>query len=194
MTDAVGRVITGRRPGVHLNEEGKRQVEALAETLSTAELSAVYSSPLERALETAHPIARTHELVPQLRDGLLEVNFGELEGYSLEELSSLPGWEALNHFRSHVRAPGGENMIDVQKRMIDEMEDLRRRHTHHRIALISHGDVIRATVAHYLGVPLDLFLRLEISPASVSVIQLAESYARVPVVNGTAPLLAPLQP
>jgi probable phosphoglycerate mutase len=193
MTDAVGRVITGRRPGVHLNEEGKRQVELLVETLSTTALAAVYSSPLERALETARPIARAHVIEPQLSDRLLEVDFGQWEGCTLDELSRLPEWQAFNEFRSHTHAPGGEHMLDVQRRMIDEMEELRRRHAGECVAVVSHGDVIRATVAHYLGVPLDLFLRLEISPASVSAIQLGEMHARVPIINGTAPLLAPLQ-
>ena len=192
-TDTVGRVITGRRSGVSLNEQGKRQVEILADVLSDARIAAVYSSPLERALETAQPIARVHGLAAKVRNGLLEVDFGALEGCSLEELSRLPGWEAFNIFRSQVRPPGGEHMLDVQRRMVGEMEDLLCRHPDECIALISHGDVIRATIAHYLGVPLDLFLRLEISPASVSVIQLGETHARVPVVNGTSPLLAPLQ-
>lgn len=193
MTDAVGRFITGRRPGVRLNEQGGRQVEKLADVLSDARIAAVYSSPLERALETAQPIARTQGLETQVRDGLLEVDFGAWEGCSFEELSRLPGWKAFNSFRSQVRPPGGEHMLDVQRRMVGEMEDLLRRHPGESIALISHGDVIRAAIAHYLGVPLDLFLRLEISPASVSAIQLGETHARVPVVNGTSPLLAPLQ-
>ena len=193
MTDAVGRVITGRRAGIHLNEQGKRQVEELEEILASARLAAVYSSPLERALETAHPIARRHRIEPQTRDRLLEVDFGDWEGCTLEELSRLPAWHAFNQFRSHTRAPGGEHMLDVQTRMVDEVEELSRRHPDECVALVSHGDVIRATIAHYLGVPLDLFARLEISPASVSAIQVGETHARVPIVNGTAPLLAPLQ-
>lgn len=170
-TDVIGKVITGRLPGVHLTASGRSQAEALARKLAGARLEAIYSSPLERARETAEPLARATGLEIQLCEAANEVQFGEWSGKALTELEGLPEWRRFNTLRSTSVIPGGELMLDVQTRIVKEMECMRRR-PESRVAIVSHGDVIKAAVAHFAGIPLDLFHRIEISPASLSMISL----------------------
>src|SRR3981081_1971738 len=137
-TDAIGKFLAGWKPGTHLNENGKEQVRRLAQRLSRFPIHAVYTSPLERTVETAEAIATPHELVPRIRETLGEFRFGEWEGMSLEALNSDPEWHRFNASRSAVRAPGGELMIETQTRMVSEIEDLRREHDGQTIAIVSH--------------------------------------------------------
>ena len=174
LCDPVGRSIAGRTSGVHLNAEGRVEAEALARRLGEVAISAIYSSPLERALETAAPIA-AHQGVPVIQaPGLLELDFGDWTGKTLQELDRLPQWKDFNIYRSGTQIPGGEGMGDVLARALGEVNRIRARHPGSEmvVAVVSHGDVLRALIAHFLGVPLDLFQRLEISPASVSVVAL----------------------
>jgi probable phosphomutase (TIGR03848 family) len=187
-TDWIGRAIAGHTPGVALSADGRNQAERLVERLRAVPLAAIYSSPLQRTLETAQPLAQARNLPVQTRDRLIEVNFGEWTGMSMADLEKDPRWDRFNRLRSTARAPGGDLMLDVQSRMVDEMEELRLRHTGETIAVVSHQDSIKAALAHYLGVPLDLFHRFEIGPASVSVVQLADWGPRILAVNSTGEL------
>jgi probable phosphoglycerate mutase len=143
---------------------------------------------LQRTLETAEPIARMLGLPVEPRPRLTEVGFGEWSGRTMADLGEDPRWEQFNRLRSVTRAPGGELMLDVQSRIVNEFEELRARHICQTIALVSHQDTIRAGVAHYLGISLDLFHRLEIGPASVSVVQLTDWGPRILTVNNTGDL------
>jgi probable phosphomutase (TIGR03848 family) len=187
-TDWIGRAIAGHTPGVALSVDGRNQAERLVERLRAVPLAAIYSSPLQRTLETAQPLAQARNLPVQTRDRLIEVNFGEWTGMTMADLEKDPRWDRFNRLRSAARAPGGDLMLDVQSRMVDEMEDLRLRHTGETVAVVSHQDSIKAALAHYLGVPLDLFHRFEIGPASVSVVQLADWGPRILAVNSTGEL------
>lgn len=168
--DFAGKRLAGWMPGVHLNEEGRAQAARLAGRLAGSGISALYSSPLERALETAAPLAARLGLTVQVRDALGEIRFGEWTGRHLQDLEQDLSWRNFNAFRSSTRAPGGESMLDVQHRMVAEMESLRGRHGDEKVAILSHGDAIRAVVLHYAGIPLDLMHRIEIGTASVSII------------------------
>lgn len=170
---------------MRLNEEGRAQAEGLAARLSSAPLRAVYSSPLERALETAAPLARALGLEVRVSGALNELDFGEWTGRTFSELEREPGWRRFNSFRSGTRIPGGELMAEAQARFVAEMGRLRERHAGEALALVSHADPIRAAVAHYAGIPLDLFLRVEVSPASVSVVEVGEYGPRIISVNDT---------
>lgn len=181
--DHVGKTIVGRSPGVHLNELGRRQADRLAEQLSAEPVQAIYSSPLERARETAEPIARRLGLEVRTADEITELDFGDWTGRSLDELAADPTWQRFNTFRSGTRIPGGELMQEVQTRIVSYIERLRTESPEGSIALVSHGDVIRGAVAYYLGMPLDLLLRLEISPASVTAIAIAGEGPQVLYVN-----------
>lgn len=171
-TDAMTRGVTGRAPGVHLNPSGERQALAVAEGLTAAGIGCIFSSPLERAHDTARPLARSLSLEVQVRQELTEVDFGDWTGLSFVELEKLSGWKQWNEFRSAGRIPGGETMAEVQSRMINIMRELTTRHPRETIALFSHGDPIRAAVMYWLGMPLDFVHRLHIAPASVTIIEL----------------------
>lgn len=177
----IGHRITGRLPGISINKEGERQ----AQRLTRLKVDAIYSSPLERAMETAAPLARHLGLEIQVTDAFSEVDFGEWSGMTLRELDALPVWKLFNQFRSSVRLPGGESMLEVQRRVVDEMAALANRHPEQTIALFSHADVIKAAVSHYTGAPLDLMDRIEIDPASVTRIRLHEFGPKISAVNET---------
>jgi probable phosphomutase (TIGR03848 family) len=187
LCDPVGRQIAGRMPGVHLNEVGREQARALADRLKGLSLDALYSSPLERALETAAPIAASHGIPVQPAPGLNEVDFGEWTGRTLLELDPLPAWQRFNRFRSGSRIPGGENMAEVLSRSLAEVERLTRLHSRSdaQVAVVSHGDVLRMLVVHALGMTADLLHRLELNPASVSLLQIEDYGPRVLLLNST---------
>lgn len=186
--EPVGQAIAGRSAGVHLSERGKAEVTSLASRLSALPITAVYSSPLERALETAAPIAERKGLLVATAPGLIEIDFGEWTGKTLAELDRLPAWQAFNRFRSGARIPGGEGPADVLSRSLAELDRLSRAHPDSRdlVVVVSHGDVLRSLVAHFLGCPLDLLHRFELSPASVSVLQLESYGPRLLQLNWTA--------
>jgi probable phosphomutase (TIGR03848 family) len=184
MTDAVGQYLAGTAPGVHLNALGRQQAEELAWRLNTVPIKALASSPLERALETAKPLARDHALDIEVRPDLNEVEIGEWTGKHFGELSTNPDWIRFNTARSTALPPGGELMIDVQHRAVRVLLDLARRHPDEIVALVSHGDVLRAILLFALGMPIDYYDRVEASPARVSVVTLDGGTPKVLQVNG----------
>lgn len=177
--DWIGRAFAGRQPGVHLNDKGRRQAEALAGRLAGAGIAALYSSPLERTLETAEPLARRLGMTIAKRDRLTEIDTGDWTGKSFDELGPTERWQRFLSFRSSTRAPGGELMLDVQARGVAELEELREKHPGQTVALFSHADVIRFVLAHYAGIAIDLAHRLEIRPASMSSIALGPKDVRI---------------
>jgi broad specificity phosphatase PhoE len=181
-------MITGWMSGVHLTEAGKQQAEDLALRLAPARLAAVYSSPLERAQETAEPIARLAGLEITLRDRLGEVRSGDWTGARFQELEHLPEWKQFQTHRSSVRIPNGETMVEVQARVSGEMLEIAAQHPSGTVAIVSHGDVIRCAVAHFSGIPLDLSIRLQIDAASISIVELGEWGPSIARLNVTAKL------
>lgn len=185
-TDVIGHRITGRLPGVHLNDVGRKQVHALGEHLARRKIAAVYTSPMERALETAHAIAARAGGEPRVRPGLTEMDFGSWSGLTLEELDGMLPWKRFNVNRTGVRAPGGEHIADVQQRMVSEMEALREHHRGELVVAVSHGDPLKTVLAHYLGFSLELLSRIDISPASVTELELGDFSATIRSLNVTA--------
>jgi probable phosphoglycerate mutase len=180
----LGQTIVGRAPGARLSPEGAGQAEALAERLQASSIRALYSSPLERARETAALIGARLRLEVQIADELNEIDFGDWTNRTLADLHELEEWRRFNSFRSGSRIPNGESMLEVQDRMLRLLERLCAAHVDQAIAVVSHGDVIKATLAHCLGAPLDLFQRIEISPASVSVLRIERHGPAVLLING----------
>ena len=168
--DMLGRVLYGRMPGVHLNTEGLRQAELLAQASKQQyTLDAVISSPLERALETAEPLAEAHRAPLVIDEGLNEINVGEWLGKSFGELNGFEDWKRFNRRRSTVHPPAGESMIEVQGRAWRSIEAIYERHGDgSTVALVTHGDIIRCLLMLLLGMPVDHIHRLEISPASLT--------------------------
>jgi broad specificity phosphatase PhoE len=187
LCDPVGRSIAGRTPGVHLNATGRAEAERLGHWMSALSLAAVYSSPLERAVETATFIAQAQQLPISTAAGLNEIDFGEWTGKTLDQLNDLPEWRRFNNARSSVRIPGGENTAEVLSRALSEVDRVAAAYSEPNtlVALVSHGDVLRLLLLHYLGVPIDLIHRLEISTASVSAVAIGGHEPRVLLVNST---------
>jgi len=191
--DSMGKWLAGWTPGVHLNAEGRRQAEALAERLEPLPIRAIYSSPLERAVETAEPLARRKGLQIQIMPELGEVHYGEWTGKSLKQLRRRKAWQRLVGQISRARFQGGEAMVDLVARAINAVETIAGRHPREVVALVTHADWIRAVTAYYLGMPLDLYHRLMIAPASVTVFWLAEGPPLLLRLNDTGPLRWPLE-
>jgi probable phosphoglycerate mutase len=183
MTDTVGVRLTSRAPGVTLSIAGRTQVEQLRTRLREAALAAVYSSPMERTLATAEPIARDRGLPVQTLDELIEVDFGEWTGLTFAELDEREDWQRFNATRGSAPVPGGETAPQVQARIVGALETLARRHAGETIAAVSHGDVIRNAVLHAAGTPIDLWHRFEISPASITAVAIDGSAFRLLTVN-----------
>jgi probable phosphomutase (TIGR03848 family) len=170
VTSHTGHKLTGWMEGVHLNEEGKTQAEAVASMLSGVPFTAIYSSPIDRTMETAQAIAAHHKLKIIKRVGIGEVRYGAWTGRSLNALSKTKLWTVIQRWPSNVRFPQGETLREVQSRALDEIERIREEHPKGVVCCVSHADTIKLIVAHYLGVHIDLFQRIFIGPASVSVV------------------------
>ena len=182
-TNTVGKRLSGRTPGVHLNEQGLQQAQYLAERLANIPLTAIYSSPLERAVETAAPIAKSHGLETIIHEDFLEIDFGHWTDHSFEALQHQKQFQLFNAFRSATRIPGGELMLEAQARIVAGLQQFCMQHPNEVVAVVSHSDLIKAAVTYYAGIPLDLFQRIEISPASVSIVEVYEETARIMLVN-----------
>jgi broad specificity phosphatase PhoE len=187
-TDAVGHLLSGWQPGWHLNARGKQQAEDLGRKLAHTPLRAVYSSPLERAVETALPIANSHGLSIEQNRDLGELGLGEWEGLLLDDLQGREDWRLFNASREHASPPGGESVREAQQRMLDCLARLVRRHPDEQIAAVSHGDPLRGVICHLLGKSLDYMLEFEIEPASVSRVEVKGEEWVVRTINQTGEL------
>jgi probable phosphoglycerate mutase len=177
--------LAGRTPGVHLNTVGRQQAEALGKRLAEAKLDAIYASPLERTVETAKAIAGHHPIDIQTHEGLLEVDYGEWTGKKIKKLSKDPRWPVIQFYPSGAGFPGGETMYGMQTRFVQEIDKLVAKHPGQTIAVVGHADLIKAAVAHYLGMHFDLFQRIVISTASITTIMFSPMGPRVVCVNDT---------
>ncbi|MGD8806906.1 MAG: MSMEG_4193 family putative phosphomutase [Chloroflexota bacterium] len=187
--------LAGWTPGVHLNDVGRKQAEQLAGRLSQLPLKAIYSSPLERCLETATAITAVHSLEIQEIEAIGEVRYGKWQGKKIKKLSKKPAWHIIQHYPSRFRFPEGESLLEVQQRAVSAIEELAQKHKDEVFAIVSHADVIKLALAHYLGMHVDLFQRLVVSPASVSLVALPESgIIRVLRVNDHGPIEPPPKP
>lgn len=183
VTDAVGKNLSGRLPGIHLNKQGKMQAAGLAARLSKFNITALYSSTMERAQETAAPLASLHQMDYKIDKHFQELDFGSWTNKSFAELENDKAFKHFNTFRSGTRTPGGEMMLEAQCRMVKGIEKLAQLHPEQTVAIVSHSDMIKAAVAFYTGIPLDLMQRLEISPASVSILDIYPDFASLQLLN-----------
>jgi probable phosphomutase (TIGR03848 family) len=192
-TPTTGKVLPGRAPGLHLADKGSQQAEAVAARIAALQngdrrVAAVYASPLERTRETAAPIARALHLRVRRSRGLLECEFGEWTGAELKKLSKLPEWRTVQRNPSGFRFPGGESFTEMQTRIGTAVETIRRDHPGQTVVAVSHADPIKAAVAQAMGMHLDLFQRIVISPCSVSAILYSADGPIVLAVNSTGDL------
>jgi probable phosphoglycerate mutase len=187
--------LAGWIPGVHLNENGHKQASDAAQRLAHLPIKAVYSSPVTRCMETAEYIAQSHDLEIIPLEEIGEVRYGEWEGKKIKKLAKEPSWFAVQFFPSRMKFPEGETMREVQFRAIEALESLNKQHEKEMIVVTSHADLIKMVLAHYLGVHLDLFQRIVVSPASVSVLHLMPNgMVRVSRMNDTGLMETPKEP
>jgi probable phosphomutase (TIGR03848 family) len=180
--------MAGRTPGVHLNERGRKQAEELAAALSDVPLKAIYASPLERALETAEPIAAGHKLEVQLRPDLMDTNIGKWQGRTIKQLRRLKKWKIVQQAPSRFTFPEGESFLQNQMRIVSTLDEIAASHKPKDIvAVVFHADPIKLAVAHYLGMPLDHFQRLGCDTASVTVLYVSEMGAHLIKLNQKPP-------
>ena len=180
--------LAGRLPGVHLNEFGQKQAQLLGEALANVPIKAVYSSPLERAMETAKPIAKSVGVHIQKEKGLLETNVGDWQGKSLKRLYLHKHWKVVQKAPSRAQFPNGETFYECQNRIVGAIDTLLSKHKPNDIvACVFHADPIKLAVAHYIGLPLDQFQRLGCDTGSVSMLAIGEMGAGLMKLNQMPP-------
>jgi probable phosphoglycerate mutase len=180
--------LAGQLPGVHLNERGQKQAAELAEALKQVPLKAIYSSSLERAVETAEPIAEGRKLEIQLRPQLMDNDIGAWQGRTLKQVSRLKKWKIVQQAPSRFTFPEGESFLETQTRIASTLDKIAASHKPKDIvAVVFHADPIKLAVAHYLGMPLDHFQRLGCDTASVTVLYVSETGAHLIKLNQRPP-------
>ena len=180
----------GRLPGVHLNERGKKQAQALGDALKDVPIKAIYSSPLERAVETAMPIANARKLEVQIEANLLESDIGKWQGKSYKVLRLIKAWNIVEHAPSRFRFPEGESFPEMQTRVVSALERIVQKHKKpdEIVACVFHADPIKLAVSHFLGLPLDHFQRLACDTGSITVIHVGEMGAALIKLNQRPPI------
>jgi len=180
--------LAGQLPGVHLNERGRKQAAELAKALKQVHLKAVYSSSLERAIETAEPIAEGHKLEIQVRPQLMDNDIGKWQGRTLKQLRRIKKWKIVQEAPSRFKFPEGESFLETQTRIASCLDEIAASHKPKDIvAVVFHADPIKLAVAHYLGMPLDHFQRLGCDTASVTVLYASETGAHLVKLNQRPP-------
>jgi probable phosphomutase (TIGR03848 family) len=194
-TPTTGKKLPGRALGLHLAPEGIAQAQAAGERIGALDtVRAVYASPMERAQETAAPIAKSCGLRVRTHKGLIEADFGAWTGKNLSSLRKLPEWQSVQRYPSGFRFPKGESFSEMQTRMTGAVAELVARHPGEAIVAVSHADTIKAAIADAAGTPLDLFQRIVVSPCSVSVVMYTPTGPIVLSVNSTGDDLSTLVP
>ncbi len=194
-TPTTGKILPGRASGLHLADAGVSQAHRVAERIAELpRVDAIYASPLERARETAAPIAKALKQRVKIDKGLLECDFGDWTGAELGKLMKKPEWSTVQKAPSTFRFPNGESFTEMQTRMVTALDRIRTAHPGGTVVCVSHADPIKAAVAHAMGTHLDLFQRIVIGTCSVSAIAYSNHGPIVLTVNSTGGSLADLRP
>jgi probable phosphomutase (TIGR03848 family) len=181
--------MAGHIPGVHLNERGQKQAQALGEALKEVPIKAIYSSPLERAMETATPIAiaRKLQIVPE--PDLMDTHIGKWQGRSWKTLRHTKAWKIVQNAPSRFRFPEGESFPEAQMRIVNVLEHVVQKYNKlgDIVAIVCHADPIKLAVSHFLGLPLDNFQRLGCDTGSLTVLHVNEMGANLVKLNQRPP-------
>jgi probable phosphomutase (TIGR03848 family) len=188
LTAVTGSRLYGRTRGIHLDERGRRQAAALVDRFDRVRLTALYSSPLERCVETLEPLANARGLEIRTSNALIEMDAGTWTGRTLPSLRRTKLWDTVQRTPSRFHFPAGESFVEAESRLLDDIEQIATRHPRGRVVVGTHGDLVRMLIAHYAGAHLDQFQRVTVDPASVSVIHLGDGLPRIMLVNDTGSL------
>jgi probable phosphoglycerate mutase len=184
-TEAIGRWLAGRSPRIPLSWKGMEQADRLGQRLAARPIDRIYTSPLQRAIETACAIARYQRAPIVVCAAFSEIDFGAWTGKSFAELVDDAGWRQFNERRSSAVIPGGERVVDVQYRVVEALAAFSTCHRDRTFAVVSHADVLRLAVLHYSHQPLDSYARFDIDPASVTEVAWRDRRAELVYVNDT---------
>ncbi|MSO18416.1 MAG: phosphoglycerate mutase [Actinobacteria bacterium] len=188
VTAQTGPLLSGRASGIDLSEKGRGQAEVLGKRLANLPVAAVYASPIERTTQTAAAVATHHGLTVQPLPGVLEADYGEWTGQKISELAKTDLWKVVQRTPSRVVFPGGEAIMAMQARMVETLDSLVADHPGDLIVVVSHADPIKAAIAHYTGVHLDLFQRIAVAPASITAFTFSEHGVAMIKCNDTGDL------
>ena len=188
VTAQTGPLLSGRAPGIDLSERGVEQARNVGERLAVLPIRAVYASPIERTRQTAEHIAGHHGLDVRELPGVIEADYGEWTGGKIADLANTDLWKTVQVVPSRARFPGGESISEMQGRMVTALEQVVADHPGEIVVVVSHADPIKAAIAHFTGVHLDLFQRVIVSPASVTVFELGPHGAALVKCNDTGSL------
>ncbi len=168
--------LAGRLPGVHLNDKGLAQAKNLALFFTDKPIKAVYASPLDRTMETAAPIAKSHNLKVISRDGLNEIDMGKWEDKTIKQLSRQKLWTTVQQNPSRFRFPEGESFAEAQLRIANEIESISGLYKQKDMVIcVGHSDMIKLAVAYFIGLPLDKFQGLIVQPASITCLDFSKN-------------------
>ena len=185
LTGQTGTTLYGRTGGIPLDHRGQAQAERLAARFDGVKLTALYSSPLERCVQTVEPLAAAQRLRMDVREELIEIDAGTWTGKPLQRLRQLKAWHEVQTSPATFRFPGGESFGQARDRAVAEIERIAKRHRHGRVGVATHGDIVRLLLNHYSGAGLDAFQRMVADTASVSVLAIGGGRAAVLLVNDT---------
>ncbi len=171
VTAHTGPILSGRMPGIDLSDRGREQANSTAERLAKLPIGAIYASPIERTQQTAAAIARHHDLPVHVLEGVIEAEYGDWTGGEIKDLAKTPEWKVVQAAPSRARFPGGESIQEMQARTVATLDGIVAAHPNRNTVVVSHADPIKSAIAHYTGVHLDLFQRIHVSPASVTVLE-----------------------
>jgi probable phosphoglycerate mutase len=186
-TPTTGKILSGQAPGLHLSDRGREQAKATAASIAAlGSVAAVFTSPMERARETAAAIGEATGIEPEIIAGLADSDAGDWTGRELRSVAKLPEWRTVVRHPSGFRFPGGESFSEVVARVSMTVDRLVEEHPGQTVVAVSHADPIRVAVGSALGSPLDLFDRIVVGTASVSAIAYTRDGPRVFCVNADA--------
>jgi probable phosphoglycerate mutase len=188
LTAVTGSRLYGRTRGIHLDERGRRQAAALVDRFDGVPLTAIYSSTLERCVETVEPLAAARRLDVVTSDALIEMDAGDWTGRTLASLRRTRLWDTVQRTPSRFHFPAGESFVEAEARVLDAVEQIVTRHPRGRVAIGTHGDLVRVLISHYAGAHLDQFQRIVVDPSSVSAVHLGDGVPRILLVNDTGDL------
>ena len=194
VTPQTGPMLSGRTPGIDLSDTGREQARAVGERLAVLPVRAVYASPIDRTRQTAEHIAGHHDLAVRLLPGVIEADYGGWTGGKLEDLAKTDLWKVVQRAPSRARFPDGESIAEMQTRTVAALEAVVAAHPGEIVVVVSHADPIKSVIAHYTGVHLDLFQRIAVSPASVTVFSLGPHGVTLVKCNDTGTLTELLPP
>jgi broad specificity phosphatase PhoE len=176
-TDSTGVILPGRLPGLSLSKNGhalaQQTADELAKTFNKSlSLNAIYSSPLLRARQTASYLSAKTSKKIMISSYLNECDFGEMTGKKLADLAKEKDWQKLHTWPSAWRFPNGETFWEVRSRMLSFLDEVRSKKIPGAVVAFSHADPIKILLSEIIGTSLDNFQRIQINPASVSILEL----------------------